>query len=306
MRICYVGNFGPQHSTESHLAATLEDMGHEVTRIQESASKQFNIVRAFRHDLFLWTRTWPGFITTAHLAALRQLNIPSVSFHLDLYVGISRQNKIGSDPFWRTDYVFTADGDPHSTEVFKQKGVNHHWLKPGVYKKECKKGLPRAEFAHDVIFVGSRDYHAEWPYRVKLLDWLSNTYGSRFKHYGHTESIRNQELNDLYASAKVVVGDSLCVGFKHKNYWSDRIYETTGRGGFMIHPFIAGLDAEFEPIKEVVFYEYNDWDVLKKLIDFYIENDDVRQAIRDQGMLRTKYEHSYHNRMEEMLQVIYG
>ena len=58
--------------------------------------------------------------------------------------------------------------------------------------------------------------------------------------------IRGKELNDLYATAKVVVGDTLCKGFNYPYYFSDRLFETTGRGGFLIHPYIKGLEDYFE------------------------------------------------------------
>ena len=36
MRIVYVGNFGPSFSTESHVALSLESLGHTVVRQQEN------------------------------------------------------------------------------------------------------------------------------------------------------------------------------------------------------------------------------------------------------------------------------
>lgn len=35
MLIGYCGNFKPSHSTETHLARTLEQAGHQVARLQE-------------------------------------------------------------------------------------------------------------------------------------------------------------------------------------------------------------------------------------------------------------------------------
>jgi hypothetical protein len=35
MKIAFRGNFGPLHSTESHVAVTMELLGHQVVRIQE-------------------------------------------------------------------------------------------------------------------------------------------------------------------------------------------------------------------------------------------------------------------------------
>jgi predicted SAM-dependent methyltransferase len=301
VRLAYVGNFSQPHCTESHVAATLEDMGHSVLRLQENEQVAGQLsTKLADSDLLLWTRTWPGYVSKSDLVGL---NIPSASLHLDLYVGLQREAGLDYDPFWKTDFVFTPDGSPEAAEVFKRKGVNHHYLKPGVLKLECKPGNFRADFAQDVVFVGSGKYlHTEWPYRKKLLDWLRNTYGDRFGKYGHPEAtIRNQDLNDLYASAKVVVGDSLCLNFTKPYYWSDRVYETIGRGGFIIHPFIEGMQEEFKHRETIVFYEYNDWTGLKTQVDHYLEHEDERKRIQQAGQDYVREHATYHNRLKQLL-----
>jgi hypothetical protein len=222
-------------------------------------------------------------------------------------VGIQRQDGLDRDAFWRTDFVFTPDGDPHSAEVFAAKGINHHYIPPGVYKPECVMGTPREEFRCDVLFVGGGGgYHPEdWPYRGQLVTWLKAVYGERHKKFGSPEpTIRDEALNDLYASSKVVVGDSLCKHFTHERYWSDRVYETTGRGGMIIHPRIKGLEEEFVEGVEIVFYDYGDFNQLRELIDYYVEHDEERESIRRLGMQRTLEGHTYHDRLTQMLKVV--
>src|SRR3990167_8775176 len=149
MQIAYLGNFNAQHTTENHLANTLGALGHTVVRLQEDGltpHELTNVLDQAKFDLFLFTRTWGNTLTLGHLDYLRKQGIPSVSYHLDLYVGLTRKylhgNKsldemLKTDPFWRTDYVFTPDGDPKSQEVFERNGVKHYYMKPGVYKPEC-------------------------------------------------------------------------------------------------------------------------------------------------------------------------
>lgn len=323
MRIAYVGNFEPRHSTETHIAATLEYLGHEVMRLQENdpATTSWLDSRVARGetDLFLFTRTWGDTVTLQHLARLKDLGIPTVSYHLDLYVGLQREDGLDNDPFWRTQYVFTPDGDPHSAEVFKRKAINHYYMKPGVYKAECGYGHPRPNLMHDVAFVGGGiEYmHPEWPYRRELVQWLMENYDAmtantppvpRFGKYGHPQRVmRNQDLNDLYSSAKVVVGDSVCIGFNHERYWSDRLYETLGRGGFLIHPYIVGLEDEFTldgPDQNLVTYEYGNFEQLHGLIDYYVAHDDERELIRRAGHEFVKEHATYHNRLQQMLEVV--
>lgn len=330
-----------------HLAKTLEDLGHEVIRIQEKPRREDDpdwLAKAGIFDLFLYTRTWGKMVTIDDLIVLEKAVIPTVSYHLDLYVGLSRKylhegktldEVLQTDPFWRTDFVFTPDGDPESAEVFKRNGVNHHYMKPGVFKQECyiarigeldhiaqmpggafEVGLKNTEPKIDVLFVGGGDYpgspngygHPEWPYRDKLIQWLRDIYGDRFVKYGHPQqTIRNEDLNQLYANAKVVVGDSVCLGFNHKNYWSDRVYETLGRGGFLIHPYIKGMEEEFKDKEHLVYYEYGNFDQLRALIDYYLSPKcaDDRERIRKAGHEFVKNHATYTERLKRMLEIVF-
>jgi FkbM family methyltransferase len=307
LRIAYCGNFKPAASTESHVAASLESLGHIVDRIQEDeVSWPDRVTRAKEHasDLFVWTCTWHDNQAAGHeaLTALREAGITSISYHLDLYLELARQATMSRDPFWATDMVFTADGG-HQNE-FEKRGINHQWIRPGVYGPECVTGQHRPEWDADVAFIGSySNYHREWPYRRRLVNWLQATYGDRYRHFGGGlgPSVRGQDLNDALASAKVIVGDSLCLNFTHKRYWSDRVYETLGRGGFLIHPWIEGLEEEFTDGKHLAFYRYNDFDQLKELIDYYISHDDEREQIRQEGQRFVRENCTYAHRCQQML-----
>ena len=304
MRIYYLGNFLPSHSTEQHIARTLRSMGHEVVELQENFIQPDHLSERLNNepiDLFLVTRTWGETFMLPHLDILKRRNIPSASFHLDLYVGLERDGNISGDAFWRTDYVFTPDGDPKSEEFFKEKGINHYYLKPGVFADECY--LVPGEKDKDVIFVGSYNYHPEWQYRPQLIDWLKANY--QFELWGShgLGEVREHPLNELYGRTKIAIGDSLHLP-NHDYYWSDRVYETLGRGGFLIHPYIKGLEEEFTDKEHLVFYEYGDFTQLRDLIDYYLGHDAERETIRQQGHELVKNNFTYTQRMQTMLDTI--
>ncbi len=312
MRIVFLGNFRVPFTTENDLAYSYEKLGHQVVRMQEDYVRtQDVLMEAKRSDMlhYVHTHGWEtrGNITMDEvLRKLANAGIPTISTHLDTWFGLKRASDVMNHPFWHTQYIFTADGG--ADEWLKAQGVNHFYLKAGVVERDAFKGDWKQQFAHDVVFVGSRNYHPEWPYRPQLVDWLQRTYGDRFAHYGGDGRgvVRGKTLNDLYASAKVVVGDSLNLNFDRQEYWSDRIYETTGRGGFIIHPFIEGLQNDFEIGKEIIVYKYRDFDELKSKIDYYLDYDVEREAIRDAGHERTKRDHTYTNRMQEVINIVFG
>jgi SAM-dependent methyltransferase len=317
MKIVYLGNYtnldadGKSYNTENHIALTLEKLGHDVTRIQETpvASPGWVDLVSEDTDLFLYTRTWGMMVTLEDLAALKGRGIPTASYHLDLYVGLNRQSGIESDPFWRTEYVFSADGDPESQKFFESKGINHRWLLAGVFEDECVMFEPNQDetLGGDVIFVGGgAEYgHPEWSYRHELVEWLERTYGTRYKKYGHPQrTVRGGDLNQLYANSKITIGDSVNIGFNHKNYTSDRLFESMGRGAFTIYPRIEGVAELFDEGVNAVWYDYGDFEGLKKTIDYYLEHDEEREAIRRAGFEFVKGNHTYTQRLQVLLNTI--
>lgn len=307
LTISFLGNFNVPYSSESHHAATLESMGHKIVRLQEGVHTSDTIYqRALRSDLFIWIHTH-GWETqgkmsmTEVLHQLKAQGVPSMTYHLDLWLGLRRQRELSNFPAYKDiDYFFTVDSrmaDWFNTKT-KVKGI---YLPAGVFDQEAV--YTPQTLTKDVIFVGSKRYHAEWPYRPKLLEWLKRTYGKRFEHWGGDGLglKRGQDLNDLYASSKVVVGDTLCIGFKYPDYWSDRVYETLGRGGFIIHPHVAGMEREFKDGEHLVFYNYNNFRQLKEKIDYYLENDEARERIRLAGHQFVKENYTYKHRWQYIL-----
>lgn len=300
-KVIYIGNFKPVFSTENDIKKSFETLGWEVWPVQEDEVTDETVNEIIRKEseykFILFTRTWQHTaIYYRHI--LERTKLTTVSFHLDLYIGLERGKNLDLDEFFKSDYVFSADGGHQ--EEFRKFGINHIWLPPGILHTSCYLGEKKQEYEKDVIFVGSYRYHPEWNYRPKLIDWLRTTYGDRFRLWGSSETIRGKNLNDLYNSAKVIVGDSTYSPY----YWSDRIPETVGRGGFLIHPFTEGLDNEFNLFKELVPYNYGDFAGLKKIIDYYIEHDEEREKIRLAGMEAVKEKHTYLNRLKTIISTI--
>ena len=306
-KIVFLGNFRVDYTSESHHAKTLESMGHKVTRLQETEARSDQILKtAIDSDLFIWIHThgWntPGKYEMGQvLRTLADYKIPTMTYHLDLWFGLQRQKDLNNHPVYKhIGHFFTVD--KKMADWFNQKTkVKGHYLPAGVFDQECI--LKPADMQRDVLFVGSKQYHKEWQYRPTLVNWLGETYGTNFEHFGTggKPAVRGLKLNKVYWTTKVVVGDTLCIDFKYPDYWSDRVYETIGRGGFIIHPYIKGMEREFEDKKHLVFYEYGNFKQLKELIDYYIEHDEEREAIRKAGHELVKAKYTYKNRWEYIL-----
>lgn len=306
LQIAYVGNFLPRHSTENDIRWTLTEMGHTVVPIQENAASwDFIGDIGRRSNLVLFTHTY-GFEPQGDwqrgMAMIKTEGVPTAAFHLDLYRGLRREPMIGQHWFFRVDKFFGVDGDPRSEQLYRERGVNHVWIKPGVVKRDCYMADIDIRYKHDIVFVGSAQYHPEWQHRQQLLEFLKKNFGNRYAKYGNPErGLRGHELNQLYASSKVVVGDTLCLNYNHKRYWSDRPYETVGRGGMLIMPFVEGLDEDFKDKEHIVYWKFGEWSMLRDKIEYYLQDADNRERIRRAGHEHVKANCTYHNRMQFLL-----
>jgi len=299
-RICFLGNFDASESTENMVSWALERIGCEVVQVQENAAKIHDLGDAV-HDcqMFLWVRT-PGWLQVddremySFLRILNQMEKPTISLHLDKFIGIpDREPLIGVHPFWKTRYVFTADGSaPH---VFEKRGVNHFWMRPAVSEVYCHPGWKRKEYLCDVGFVGAREYHREYPFRERLVRFLEEQYGGRFKHI---TGVRGHALNDFYASCKVVVGDCIFAGVPR--YWSDRLPESCGRGAFLLHPEVEGLNVP------VATYKAQDLIDLQDKIEMWLVDSNARREVTRACFNSVRRKDTWTIRMAEILKQVTG
>lgn len=308
MKITFLGNFSVSYSSENHHVKTLESLGHEVICLQEGKIDGNEIVKqALTSDLFVVVHTH-GWVTPilplSDVLRLLKGKVTTLTYHLDLWFGIERQKDLETDDFYKLiDHFFCTD--KLMADWFNDNTkVKGHFLPAGVYHEETYLlDLPKT---NDVIFVGSKGYHNEWKWRPQLIDWLYQAYGDRFKHYGNDGLgvVRGDDLNRLYSSTKIVVGDTLCLNFNYPYYLSDRVFETTGRGGFLLMPYIKGIEDLFEIGKEIVTFKFGNFNDLKSKIDYYLEHDEERESIRIAGYERTKKDHTYQNRWINILEEI--
>ena len=321
LNIAYLGNFEPEHSTENHVRQAAERRGHTVQQLQENnVDSWFRLTdRSFDADMGIWTRTgwdWPHLTgwsweeATQHqtraLEHLAEVGIPTVGFHLDRWWGLDREGQILNEPFFQCDIVCTADGGRQ--DDWERVGVNHVWLPPGVSLAECEREPePRGEYARQsVTWVGSwQHYHPEWlPYRRELIRQLKKRYRRELGLYPRRgQGIRGKDLTDLYNATKVVVGDS-CLSGDATHYWSDRIPETLGRGGFLIHPNVVGLETHFTPGVHLATYDLWDWDGLLDTIDRFLLDETTRNEIRHAGREHVMTHHTYERRIDQVVDLV--
>ena len=112
MNIVFLGNFDVSYTSENHYMKTLRKLGHTVMPLQEGKTNSAQIIqRAIKADMFFWVHThgWHTEGMAEVIQILKENKVPTVGYHLDLWVGLDRFKDLETDPYWTIDYFFTVD-----------------------------------------------------------------------------------------------------------------------------------------------------------------------------------------------------
>ncbi len=295
MKFVYLGNFRHSWTTESWIAHALESLDCGVVRTQEGR-EVIPLLEEAKPDVFLFCKARKTHNLREVLKYCREHDIVSVSWSFDLYFMAGRSKTV-RDAMFSADIVCTTDRGHN--DIWGKNGINHHVLRQGIHEPEAKLGEPY-EMNAEIIFVGSDN--PAWPTRKMLMKHLRYNYRNKFEWLGKRkdQQIRGTDLNNLFASVKIVIGDSVY----SPDYWSNRVYETLGRGGFFLHPRVEGLDEEFEYYKHLVPYDLEDYGQIDSIIDYYLEHDEEREKIRLAGHEYCKENYTYKDRCKKLIKLI--
>jgi hypothetical protein len=314
VRVSYIGNFGPLYSTENDVRVAFEAIGWSVDMLQENEiNKQQILDSVAGSDLLLITGTWDDAIRLHDwldiMHSCAKQGIPTATLHLDTFWSTNRGGrKWWHAPMFHTAYIFTADGDYQ--KEWRLLGKNHQWLPPAVRHSAVKEGTKRDKYTCDVAFVGSngRGYHEDvWPDRKLLVDKLRtmcerNGWGFLNPGGDHPKIERGDDMNDFYASAKITVGDSLCLKRELSNYASDRVFEAPGRGGFLIMPRLNWLRVAYD--NNLPMYNWDDFEELENSIIHYLSDDEAREETRKTCMEIVRGQHTYVDRVQTIIKAV--
>jgi len=291
MKILYLGRFEPFWATEEYVRQALVEEGHDVKKIHLDGRQKLRgimwHVKEFEPDFVLFSKSGAKLSWFSELiVSLKKKEVLTVAWIWDLYWGY-RSKKPAQ---FRCEKVFTTDGG-HDQKWLDQD-INHEVVRQGIHAPD--RVIKPGDYKHDVCFVGSAESYRG---RTHLTRWLKATYGERYRH---VKGVRGIELNNVLAKCKVIIGDSYPV----KNYWSNRIYEVLGRGGFFMHPKTEGLDKEFKSGKHYISYDRLDRHDLKTAIDYWVDHDEEREEIRQFGFKHCGENFTYNHRIRELITAI--
>jgi hypothetical protein len=305
MRVLFVARHASgDNDDEGAIAHALRALGHEVTCLHERRMHRSGgpevTSEAREHDLVLFLK-WPN------LDDIRAVSktTPCAYWHFDMIESVDGDPTLAARSDHRIRWCnlvyplvvagFHTDGDWVDKVNNLPNGGKLVHLYQGFDERAACTVSP-APGVPEVLFLGMVTHGQR---RAGHVAHLRSTWGDRFGVMGEGGPRRRYhgpELAALLAGAKVVVAPD---GPGTDLYTSNRVFLTTGLGGFLIHPCCKSLYQHYTPGEHLQYYTSREH--LDKLLEYYLDNPDSRDKLRLAGTARTTEANLYRHRVAALL-----
>jgi spore maturation protein CgeB len=250
----------------------------------------------------------PDVIYVQNLSVLAPSVLRALRGHSRLLVGQIASELPPAAQLEPFDLILTSF--PHFVERFRSFGVTGEYLRIGFDQRVLEHVETRPELG--AVFAGSfgRSQHdrgnailAEAAGR-STIDFWGRGYedwpaGSPVRRRYHGEAW-GLDMYRVLATARISLNRHIDVAETYAN--NMRLYESTGVGSLLLTDAKRNLGELFEVGAEVVAYA--DADDLVRKIDHYTSHEDERRAIAAAGQRRTLAEHTYAQRMRDLVGIL--
>lgn len=179
-------------------------------------------------------------------------------------------------------------------------------LQKSVPYKPNKDGIETPAYIYASYFIARRMAQME---RHDLLEAVSEKHVVKLYTHNPTPelpNVRNMGAIDFYDNMPYVFKCSkinLNISLRSiKNGIPLRCMDILGAGGFLLSNFQADFLEHFIPGEDFVYFESKE-DLLQKC-DYYLEHEDKRKEIAQNGYEKAKQFHNYETRLQEILEIV--
>lgn len=207
-------------------------------------------------------------------------------------------------------YRVISSSLPNIVAYFRRIGVPSE-LNRFAFEPKVLSALEKEERKASISFVGSLSRHHE--NRIHLLEHLCkhldvDIWGQGIDSMSERSLVRRCykgkawgiEMYRILYNSKITLNHHIGIAESYAN--NMRLYEATGTGALLITDWKENLHEIFEPGKEVIAYRNSE--ECAELVQYYLEHEDERKAIAVAGQRRTLKEHTYYQRMQELIEII--
>jgi spore maturation protein CgeB len=207
-------------------------------------------------------------------------------------------------------YDLVVSSLPNLVEHFRATGVPAEPQRL-AFEPRVLQRLRDGESKTSITFVGSVTLHHDG--RVRLLESLCRCldikiYGTGVNCLTKDSLIRQRYQGEAWGvqmyqtlfNSKITVNHHIGMAKSYAN--NLRLFEATGVGTLLVTDWKRNLHEMFEPGKEVVAYRTPQECV--EMIQYYLEHEDERRAVASAGQQRTLRDHTYYQRMQELVNIV--
>ncbi|MFC5653489.1 glycosyltransferase [Paenibacillus solisilvae] len=222
------------------------------------------------------------------------------------------------------DDVFTLE--LNCVDFYRNLGCNRvHYLPLGTYPAEFRPRNPERKLRHDVCFIGSAYWNRVGffdqvtPYLATKDTHISGIWWERLRDFNLLKNkielgrwMGPQETAGMYNGAKIVIN-------MHRSHDDEtfnnnsagimavspnpRTFEIASCGTLQLTDVRDDLVSFYTPGVDIVTYS-SPQEMIEK-IEYYLNHEDERREIAIRGMERTLRQHTYANRLDMMLNLLY-
>lgn len=209
-----------------------------------------------------------------------------------------------------SDYDLVVSSLPNLVDYFRSRGVKSE-LNRLAFEPSVLSRLGAAAPTIPVSFVGS--VSPAHKTRHQLLSHLCENldieiWGHAFDRPAATGSLAKcykgrawgKDMYRILQSSKITINKHIEISGAYAN--NLRLFEATGVGCLLVTDWKENLGEMFEPDKEVVSYRTNE--ECLELVKYFLENEEERAKIAKAGQERTLREHTYYNRVKELVDIV--
>lgn len=258
----------------------------------------------FRPDLVLVLLG--NYLSPGTLRKIRSLtDVPVACWCQDHMGTMGRQYIIGAG----YDYIFAKDQVLVDLLRRYSGAKDVHYLaeacNPSVHHSVAPTAEDVARFGCDVATAATLYY-----YRAEILQSLSDFdlrvwgpvprfYDGPLRRIASGRSIYTRDKAACFNAARIVINTLSPLEMGGLNA---RAFEVAGCGGFQLVTHCEAVARHFEPGREIE--TFRDLAELRQKVRYYLEHDAERRAIAAAGQKRAHTEHTYRQRLQQMLNIM--
>jgi len=208
-------------------------------------------------------------------------------------------------------YDIVISSLPNFINYFRNLGIPSELSRLAFEPRVLEKLRDNDRNTIPVSFVGS--VSPNYTTRIRWLDYLCRVLDIKIWGHGIERLDGNSpihrccvgkawgvEMYRILHSSKITLNRHIDAADVYAN--NLRLFEATGVGTLLVTDWKVNLYEMFEPGKEVVTYRSSK--ECAELIKYYLEHDEERETIACAGQQRTFREHTYYQRMQELVGIV--